>query len=143
MLTMVRCVVLHHTELWDMWCWDAVDAKSAPTRLHRLRCCQAGALHKLCRQGCGQHAALAADQTLWLAAMLLGLAIWRDGARLTARHSTALLPCGLLLPLSPMLSHPHQGFRGRGGTTTQRLDGAIYAASNAAMVTALIVLLHA
>lgn len=29
-----------------------------------------------------------------------------------------------------------QGFRGRGGTTTQRLDGAIYAASNAALMLA-------
>lgn len=30
----------------------------------------------------------------------------------------------------------YQGFRGRGGTTTQRLDGAIYAASNAALMLA-------
>ena len=29
-----------------------------------------------------------------------------------------------------------QGFRGRGGSTTQRLDGAIYAASNAALMLA-------
>jgi hypothetical protein len=33
-------------------------------------------------------------------------------------------------------SLPQQGFRGRGGTTTQRLDGAIYAASNAALMLA-------
>lgn len=38
--------------------------------------------------------------------------------------------------VSSQLFQQAKGFRGRGGTTTQRLDGAIYAASNAALMLA-------
>lgn len=38
--------------------------------------------------------------------------------------------------ISSQLFQQAKGFRGRGGTTTQRLDGAIYAASNAALMLA-------
>jgi hypothetical protein len=40
------------------------------------------------------------------------------------------------LPLARRATRTAQGFRGRGGSTTQRLDGAIYAASNAALMLA-------
>jgi tetratricopeptide (TPR) repeat protein len=38
--------------------------------------------------------------------------------------------------ISSQLFQQAKGFRGRGGTTTQRLDGAIFAASNAALMLA-------